>query len=155
MCDTFQTAVIKESLRLAHGIVSNLPRVTGTDMKIANYDIPKNTIVSMSVVFMHLNPDIFPDPERFDPDRWLNANCDTTQMNNNLWPFSRGSRMCLGITLAWCELYLIFAHIFRRTNMRLSNASERDYTTFRDFFVPVWDGNRLHVVVEEVQRKDS
>ncbi|KAJ7656544.1 cytochrome P450 [Mycena rosella] len=144
----YLTAIIKESLRLAHGIVSNLPRVTGADMKIANYDVPKNTIISMSVIFMHLNPDIFPDPERFDPERWLNGSNNITEM---IWPFSKGSRMCLGITLAWCELYLIFGHIFRRTNMRLSNALESDYTTFRDFFVPVWDGNRLHVVVEPVE----
>jgi len=149
---TYLTAVIKESLRLAHGIVSNLPRVTGVDMKIANYPVPKNTIVSMSVTFMHLNPDIFPDPHRFDPNRWLIADTEKlAEMNNNLWPFSRGSRMCLGITLAWCELYLIFANIFRRTTLQLSNASERDYTTFRDFFVPVWDGNRLHVTVQGVE----
>ncbi|KAJ7780769.1 cytochrome P450 [Mycena maculata] len=149
---TYLTAVVKESLRLAHGIVSNLPRVTGVDMQIGDHYVPKNTVVSMSVIFMHLNPDIFPEPERFDPDRWLRASSERlSDMNNNLWPFSRGSRMCLGITLAWCELYLIFAHIFRRTNMELSNASEHDYTTFRDFFVPVWDGNRLHVVVKGVE----
>jgi len=103
----------------------------------------------MSVIFMHWNPDVFTNPKKFDPDRWLEI--DNTALNANFAPFSRGPRMCLGINLAWCELYLIFANIFRKLDLELASIHDEcdtDYRTFKDFFIPVWEGSRLHVTVK-------
>lgn len=53
------------------------------------------TVVGMSQTFMHCNPDIFPDPMRFDPERWLKE--DSAELLNYLVPFSRGQRQCIGM----------------------------------------------------------
>jgi cytochrome P450 len=50
-------------------------------------------IVSCGSTFVHYNATIFPDPEMFMPERWL----DSTDLNKWLVAFSRGPRMCLGI----------------------------------------------------------
>lgn len=59
------------------------------------------TVVSMSAVFMHTNPDIFPEPLKFDPNRWLQD--DSAELLNYLVPFSRGPRQCIGMK---CALFI-------------------------------------------------
>ena len=55
----------------------------------------QQTVVAMGATFMHYNPKVFINPKRFDPDRWLQPN--TTELEENLVPFSKGPRSCLGI----------------------------------------------------------
>lgn len=45
---------------------------------------------------MHMDPDVFPEPEKFNPDRWLAKDLDP-RMNRNLNPFLAGSRNCIGM----------------------------------------------------------
>ncbi|KAG6872652.1 hypothetical protein C0995_007982 [Termitomyces sp. Mi166 len=118
----YLTAVIKESLRLSHGVVTPLPRVVPSDTVIAGEVIPKNATVSMGVTFMHLNAQIFKEPLRFRPERWL-GNERIPGMDDYLIPFSRGPRSCIGLNLAWAELYIIFANIFRRVDMEVHNTT--------------------------------
>ncbi|TEB28380.1 cytochrome P450 [Coprinellus micaceus] len=99
----YLTAVIKEALRLSHGVVSPLPRVT---------------IVSMGQSFMHYNPEIFPNPKEFRPERWLAKG--SSDLENYLVPFNKGPRMCTGMNLAWAELYLIIGNMFRKVDMELA-----------------------------------
>lgn len=56
--------------------------------------IGRQTVVGMSVTFVHLDPILFPNPERFNPDRWLGPGFE--QLGRYLVPFSAGPRMCLG-----------------------------------------------------------
>lgn len=112
---TFQTAVLKESLRVSHGVVSPLPRVVGPDSAvIGGWHVPAGvtiltvflapfilidcggqTTVSIASTFLHNNTELFPNPHEFNPDRWLQAN--SRELENYLVPFSRGPRSCLGI----------------------------------------------------------
>ncbi|KIK58237.1 hypothetical protein GYMLUDRAFT_700480 [Collybiopsis luxurians FD-317 M1] len=114
----YLTAFIKETLRLALGVIHPLPRVVGSATPtIGGLKIPPGTIVEMSQLFLHMNPSVFPDPHDFNPDRWLAE--DTTEMMLDLSPFSKGPRICLGLNLAWCELYLVFGNMFRKLDMKL------------------------------------
>ncbi|EDR02822.1 uncharacterized protein LACBIDRAFT_253742 [Laccaria bicolor S238N-H82] len=117
----YLTAVIKESLRLSHGVVSPAPRVVPFNTMIAGVFVPAGTVVAMGATFMHYNPKVFTNPKRFDPDRWLQPNI--TELEENFVPFSKGPRSCLGINLAWAELYLMFSNIFRKTDMELFNTT--------------------------------
>ncbi|KAE9397352.1 cytochrome P450 [Gymnopus androsaceus JB14] len=136
----YLTAFIKESLRFSLGIVHPLPRVVGpTTPEIGGLKLPPGTIVEMSTLFLHMNPEIFPDPYTFNPERWLAE--DTSKMTLDLAPFSKGPRICLGLNLAWCELYLIFANIFRRLELKLLVTEDtiEDFTAIpADYFVPQW-----------------
>lgn len=79
------------------------------------------TVVSMGCTFMHYNENVFPDPYTFSPERWIQK--QHPEMENYLVPFSRGPRMCLGINLAWCELYLILGNVFRKLDLELYETS--------------------------------
>ncbi|KAL1680778.1 cytochrome P450 [Schizophyllum commune] len=128
-CSLPQTAVIKESLRLSHGVVSPMLR----------------TSVAIGNSFVHLNPDIFPDPYTFNPDRWLGE--ESSALENYLVPFSRGQRNCLGMNLAWCELYLIFSSMYRRVDLELCNSSPEDIV-FRAHFIPVFPPRPVRAFVK-------
>ncbi|KAF6758368.1 cytochrome P450 [Ephemerocybe angulata] len=108
----YLTAVIQEALRLSHGVVSPLPRIVTEDALIGGVLVPKGTVVAMSQTFVHLNRDIFPNPKKFDPDRWLVKGAG--DMSNYLVAFSKGQRSCIGVNLAWAELYLILGNLFRK-----------------------------------------
>ncbi|KAF9077869.1 cytochrome P450 [Rhodocollybia butyracea] len=88
----YLTAFIKEALRVSLGVMHPLPRVVGpSTTKIGGLKIPPGTVVAMSVKFLHTNPDVFPDPYTFNPDRWLAQ--DTSELLLDLAPFSKGPRI--------------------------------------------------------------
>ncbi|KAJ3511126.1 hypothetical protein NLJ89_g4275 [Agrocybe chaxingu] len=129
----YLTAVIKESLRMAHGVVTPLPRVVGpADAVISGELIPAGTVVSMGSTILHKNPDIFPEPLVFKPERWLQD--DSSELEKYL-------------VLAWCELYLIIGTIFRRLELVPDNASIDDIS-FREYFVPLHRGRHFHAFVK-------
>ncbi|EEB95203.1 hypothetical protein MPER_05864, partial [Moniliophthora perniciosa FA553] len=103
------------------------------------------TIVGMSCVLLHKNPDIFENPLDFSPERWLQA--DIRELEYNLVPFSKGPRICLGLNLAWCELYLIFANVFRKLDMKSLDTTVEDMRSYKEYFVPYWEKKTVNAVV--------
>lgn len=87
-----------ESMRLASSVTGRLARVSpDEDLKYKAWEIPRGTAVSMDHHFTHLDPDIFPDPRRFRPDRWQIAAENGQPLGRYFLPFGRGSRMCIGV----------------------------------------------------------
>ncbi|KAF5357171.1 hypothetical protein D9756_006863 [Leucocoprinus leucothites] len=140
----YLTGVIKESLRLSHGVVSPLPRVVHEDTVVGGRLVPAGAVISMGQTFMHQHSDLFINPLKFDPDRWLDGH--SKELDNYLVPFSKGPRMCLGINLAWSELYLIFGNLFRKLNMETYQTTERDFD-FQAYLTPKYPG-QLQVMVD-------
>lgn len=157
-------ACIKEALRLGMGVVGRLPRINQTEpmtytTKTSNpessktYTFPPGTVLSMSVIDMHLNSDIFPDPRRFRPERWLDYSSPAhlRQMEKCFVPFGKGMRACLGIELAKEELTLMAGNLFRRygRNLELYETTERDVSIVHDYFAPFGpkDSKGVRVVV--------
>lgn len=152
-------AVIKESLRLSIGVASPLSRVVPPQgATIGGHAVPGGTTVGTSAIFVHYNGDIFRNPHRFDPDRWLadtdndsNDNSTTAkELERYLVSFSRGPRSCLGINLAYCELYMSFATLVRRFEMTLDqevqgrlNVDEHGNLRWRDTFLPWFYGQQV------------
>jgi cytochrome P450 len=94
----YLTAVIKEGLRLSFSPPGRLPRVIETPDAVFNgYRVPKGTTVGMSLWMMHRNPEIYPEPEKFIPDRWIDPEKSKKLENKYFVPFSRGSRQCIGM----------------------------------------------------------
>uniref|UniRef100_A0A0W0FQL4 Cytochrome p450 n=1 Tax=Moniliophthora roreri TaxID=221103 RepID=A0A0W0FQL4_MONRR len=143
----YLTAVVKESLRLGHGVCTPLPRVVGpSNAIIGGFPIPAGAVVEMSSVFIHEDPKAFEDPLEFLPERWLRP--ETRDMERNFVPFAKGPRMCLGLNFAWCELYLIFADVFRKLDMEIADTTLEDITNYKEFLAPYWEGNTLDVTVQ-------
>jgi cytochrome P450 len=79
---------------------------------------------------------VFPDPTHFDPSRWLGSGEELALRNKYFMPFSKGHRNCIGQNLAWAELYLATATVFRRFDLELHDVDyERDVRLVRDCFV--------------------
>jgi cytochrome P450 len=69
----------------------------------------------MTAYLMHRDEEIFPDPATFDPSRWLDGPPEVIKMREkSLVPFSRGRRMCIGQTLAMCEIYIAVGTLLHR-----------------------------------------
>ncbi|KAL1723449.1 cytochrome P450 [Schizophyllum commune] len=145
---SYLTAVIKESLRLSHGIVSPMLRTVNADgVVLDGIAVPRGTTVAMGNTFVHLDPQIFPNPETFDPERWLKE--DSSTLDHYLVAFSKGQRSCTGINLAWCELYVIFASLFRRLELELVNSSPASME-YSAHFVAVFRGEPVQAVVRSI-----
>jgi len=131
----YLTAVIQEGLRLgmpvAHRATRTFPHKTLIyDGKV----IPPGTTIGMTPLLVHQDEDVFPNAYIFRPERWLEDN----KLQRYLLPFSRGTRACLGINLAWAELYLVMAKVFRQFNFDVSQViRERDIDIARDVILGV------------------
>jgi cytochrome P450 len=91
----------------------------------------------MTAYFQHTDPDVFPDPYSFLPERWL-ANV-SPQMTRNLVPFARGSRNCIGMNLAMAEINMMLAALFRpgAPKFDLFETDETDIVAVHDYIVPL------------------
>jgi cytochrome P450 len=83
------------------------------DLEIGGYEIRKGTIVLASQYLLHRDLRYFPDPERFDPDRWLPER-QQGRPKYAYFPFGGGNRVCIGESFAWTEGVLVLAAIARR-----------------------------------------
>lgn len=72
--------------------------------------IPQNTTVGCSAYELHSNPLVFPDPQAFRPERWLDA---TPAMLAHHFPFGAGLRMCIARNLATAELFMAMERLVR------------------------------------------
>ncbi|KAI8945719.1 cytochrome P450 [Xylaria longipes] len=135
----FLQAVIKEALRVDFGVMTRLPRISpDVPLRYKQYTIiPAGVPVGMSSYFMHADPDIFPNPFDFIPERWLGS--VNSLMNRNFVPFARGSRTCLGQNLAMAEINLVLAVLFRPSGPKLElfETDESDVRVAHDFGVPL------------------
>ncbi|KAI9705095.1 MAG: hypothetical protein M1836_006878 [Candelina mexicana] len=106
------------------------------------------TPVSMNPLFMHMNKEIFPDPHAFEPERWLKPG--GKQLEKYLVPFGRGTRQCAGLNLAYAEIYLVTAVIFRKFNTELYKTTRRDVDIAHDFGVPhaALDSKGVRIIVK-------
>lgn len=96
--DIQQTAVVRETLRVSAILTSRLPLVAPDEaLQYQDFVIPPGNAVSMSLRHILHNPDIFRDPLKFLPERWLPTNPDIDMVNKFYVPFSRGTRSCIGI----------------------------------------------------------
>lgn len=102
--------------------------------------------MSESSYLIHTDPTIFSDPFEFQPERWIQ---DKARLQRCFVPFSRGSRMCIGINLAHAELYLTVATVLSRFDFELHGTSKRDVEVSHDFFVgmPALDSEGVRVKV--------
>ncbi|KAH7135134.1 cytochrome P450 [Dendryphion nanum] len=145
-------AVVKEGLRLGFGVPGQLARKTPMEgARFGDVWVPGNTAISSCIYMQNIDAKTFPDPFRFDPERWL-ANPETvTAREKQMLSFSRGSRSCIGINLAYATLHLTTAHLFRRFEITTTGYTTAEDMIWNDRFLPAPQG-RIRGLVKE--RKD-
>ncbi|XP_072017224.1 cytochrome P450 2U1-like [Amphiura filiformis] len=83
------------------------------DTTLFGYAIPKGTMFIANIWGVHNDPDTWPNPDKFDPGRFLDGNGHLVE-NKDLIPFSAGRRICLGENLARIEIFLFITHILHQ-----------------------------------------
>ena len=116
-------AVIKEVQRMS-SILSLLPRRVTKTFELKGYTIPKNSIVMCNIYSSLNDANIWNEPHKFNPDRFLDAEGKLINPSEEYVPFGLGKRACLGKTLAVMELYLFSAAIFQRFRFEPENPGE-------------------------------
>lgn len=113
----YLTAVLYETLRLHPPAAVPLTRVAPneaivypTPPQTSKYIIPPGTPITMPYHLTMRDPKVFPNSNSWIPERWI----DNPRLDRYILTFGRGTRMCLGLELAWQELYLVTAGVFRK-----------------------------------------
>ncbi|KAJ3656428.1 hypothetical protein Zmor_015508 [Zophobas morio] len=106
--------VLKETLRL-YPSVPVIGRYTTEEIHFDGYVIPKNTNIAIFIYGLHRNPDYFPEPEMFKPERFENFN---NAIPFSHIPFSAGFRNCIGQKFAMLEMKSVISKIVRQFEIK-------------------------------------
>jgi cytochrome P450 len=106
-------AVIKETLRL-RPIVPDVVREVCAPFRLGGYDLPLGSFVTPFIYAVHRRPDLYPEPERFRPERFLGAKVDPYTW----FPFGGGARRCLGMAFALYEMKVVLGAVLARVRVR-------------------------------------
>ncbi|KAB8204508.1 Cytochrome P450 [Aspergillus parasiticus SU-1] len=113
-------ACLEESLRLSPPLPRGLERKTPpSGMKIMGVWVPGNVGVSVPAYVSHRDPDLFPDPEKYVPERWLDGNVNISKMRAVFMPFSTGARACIGRNITMMEQQILVASLVYRYDFTL------------------------------------
>jgi cytochrome P450 len=151
----YLTGIIKEGLRLSNGISTRLQRIATQETLVYTDKTPDENVgekekqyllrpgipLSCTGMLIHLSPTYFKDPMEFRPQRWI----ENPGLDKYLVPFSRGTRQCVGINVAYAEIYLTLARVFSQygsEDVKFPNDKgwlELHETTYRDIEI-IGDG---------------
>jgi len=129
-----------KALRMAYGQVQSLPRINRLHpLQFNEWIIPAGVTVCMDAYSIHTNETVFPNALTFQPERWLNEPTGPggRPLSHYLFSFGKGSRGCLGKELAYMELYVAIATIFRRFEIELYETTKADVDFVLDMVVPM------------------
>jgi cytochrome P450 len=110
--------VLLESMRLYPPVWSLQRSAIGDDV-IGGFRIPAGTWIFLCPYMNHRDARFWPDPERFDPDRFL-PEVEATRPKGAYLPFALGPRKCIGEGFAMLEARLILSRVLQRTRLELS-----------------------------------
>ncbi|KAH8662492.1 cytochrome P450 [Xylariales sp. PMI_506] len=136
--------ICKESMRLTHGVVTGPARLIGPGgARVDGYQIPGDVVVAAPSYFVHMDPTVFPNPDKFDPKRWLDQD-----NSSSVVIFSKGRRMCPAAHLSTMEMFAGFAAVFRRFLVTPYETSVEDFA-WNQYFSIIFTGRPLQAILEE------
>ncbi len=106
-------ATIKETARL-NPIVPAVVRYLEQPTQIGAYEIPADCVAAPCIYLTHRRPELWPEPETFNPDRFVGKRVDPY----TFFPFGGGVRHCLGAAFATYEMKIVLAQILSRVSLR-------------------------------------
>jgi hypothetical protein len=119
-------------------------------LRYDKWHIPAGTPVGMTIILIHTNEEIYPEPQKFDPERWMHPDA-RKKVDKTFVPFSKGTRNCVGMqyvyllywltkpadippSLAWAEMYLTVSALAQRFDFRFEGAKAEDFECTSDQF---------------------
>lgn len=148
--DDYLDAVAKETLRI-RPVVFDVGRVLKQPVELAGHQLPAGVMVAPGIGLVHERDDVYPDADRFDPDRMLGVTLGPTTW----FPFGGGNRRCLGATFAMVELRVVLREILSRVDLFTTTAADERQRVKHVTLVP-HRGARICVrAVREVPSADA
>ncbi len=133
-------AVVRESLRVRN-VIPFIVRVLKSDFSVGGITYPSNIVLCPSIHLLHMREDIYPEPYRFHPERFLQRKFAAHE-----WvPFGGGNRACLGQTFAIYEMKVVLATLFSTLRMERKVGSI-SRPVRRGISIGPSDGTQLRVV---------
>lgn len=129
--DDYLDAVAKETLRV-RSVVFDVGRVLKEPVELGGYTLPAGVMAIPGMVAVHGDPHIYPDADRFDPERMLGV----TLSPSSYLPFGGGNRRCLGATFAMVEFRVVLREILRRVDLETTTAPGERRRLKHVIFVP-------------------
>lgn len=114
---TYTRMVIDETLRL-YPPFPTFFRTSYESDQLGDYHLPPNSAIIISPYVTHRSPDYWPDPERFDPERFA-ASSPAEPRPDAYYPFGMGQRLCIGSSLSLLEQQLILAMVAQKFQREL------------------------------------
>ena len=115
--------VVKETLRLYPPAIAVFMRQALADVEIAGYALSRNSLVQMFPYICQHDARWFPEPETFDPDRFLPERQQALPPFA-YFPFGGGPRVCIGNAFAMMEMTLVAATLLQHLNLELAAGQE-------------------------------
>ena len=137
------TRVFQEAMRLFPPVVSVLRQVT-RPVTVSGKELRRGDFVNLIAIALHRNPDHWPDPERFDPDRFL-PDAVKTRHRFAYLPFGGGATMCIGWKLAMMEATVLLFRLLQSFRIETIEGETHPYPNVRITMRP--DNNMpLHMI---------
>ena len=128
-------AVIKETMRV-RPVVAQIGRILTKETEIDGCVLPAGTMIIIPMTVIHRNPDLYPDPRQFRPERFLNED-----PGGYTWlPFGGGVRRCPGASLALLEMRVVLRTIFRNVTLSADRPEPEGPVTRGITTIPDRDG---------------
>jgi cytochrome P450 len=132
-------ATIREVQR-ARPVIAFAGRAVRRTFDLGGYRLPLGTRIALAACLTHYDPALFPDPQRFDPDRFARTLPDTYT-----WiPFGGGIRRCIGATFAHMEMDVVLRVLLERVELLPTRQPSEDWT-FRGVAWAPGDGGRAEI----------
>ncbi|WP_066378958.1 MULTISPECIES: cytochrome P450 [unclassified Anabaena] len=111
----YLTAVCQETLRIYPIAMITIPRIVKSPIEIMGHQFEPGTMLLGCIYLIHRRPDLYPQPEQFKPERFLEKQYSVYEY----LPFGGGSRRCLGMAFALFEMKLVLATVLSHLDLAL------------------------------------
>jgi cytochrome P450 len=135
---SYLTATIHESLRSRPVVPNTMPRYVAKPITVGGWDYEPGPSLVVNAYLVHHDPDVYPDPYTFRPERFL----DTKPGTYTWLPFGGGRRRCLGSSFAILEMQVVIAEMVRRFELR-ATTGEPEVARRRNITIRPGDGARV------------
>ena len=115
---SYLNAVCNETLRIYPVAMLTFPRIAQKEIKLANYTIEPGTPVMGNIYLLHHREDLYPNPDQFRPERFLERNYGPYEF----LPFGRGARSCIGEALSQFEMKLVLVTMLQNYEFALADS---------------------------------
>ncbi|KAG0358601.1 cytochrome P450 [Gamsiella multidivaricata] len=127
----YLTGCINESLRLRPVAATGLPREVTEDVTMNGYFFPKGTILLAQFPQLHWSDEYFPQADKYIPERWIPGDSPFPPVQEfTFYPFSAGTRNCVGKNFAMMEMRLIIATLITMYDIGFVPNQREDYVQY-------------------------